>query len=327
MKWLTRYNGSWRNDCPHLRRMGRACWAVVRRARRVKSGAGSVEGIRRALPSGWPSLGEVVTSMGVGERMDEGWAVKLFRKSIMKQQKFSCIVDLLSETNGLHCLDLGSDNGVISYLLRERGGSWKTADLDEESVQATRELVQRDVFQIDGLRTPFEDNEFDLVVIVDLLEHIEADRAFVGEVFRILKPGGELIVNVPNARRGIIRKLRNALGDTDEKHGHVRAGYTVDELKALLKDRFSVIIHRYYSKFFSEVIDTLLRFAVDRAGAGKMSARKGPLVRGEDLRRSQTAFRLYSLIYPIVWSFAKLDRLLVWCDGYGLICKAVSAKR
>lgn len=265
--------------------------------------------------------------MGMSGRMHEEWALMLFRKSVRKQQKFGCIVDFLGETHGLRCLDLGSDNGVISYLLRGRGGSWKTADLDEESVQATRELVQRDVFQIDGLHTPFADDEFDRVVIVDLLEHIDTDRAFVSEVFRILKPGGELIVNVPNAGRGVIRKLRNALGDTDEKHGHVRPGYTLDELKALLRDKFSVIRHTCYSKCFSEVIDALLRFAIDQARTGRMSARKGRLVRGDDLRKSQRAFRVYSLIYPIVWSFTRLDRLLVWCDGYVLICKAVSTKR
>jgi len=265
--------------------------------------------------------------MVVGGRMNQEWPLVLFRKSVMKQQKFSHIVDLLGETHGLHCLDLGSDNGVISYMLRRKGGNWKSADLDEASVRAIRDVVQRDVFLIDGLRTAFEDNEFDRVVIVDFLEHIETDSTFVRELYRIIRPGGELIVNVPHARPTILRKVRHALGQTDEKHGHVRPGYTVDSLTMLLKDTFSILRYRSYSKFFTEVVDTLLTFAMDRTHTGRISSRKGRVVVGDDVGRSRKAFGLYSMIYPIVWGFAKLDTLLFWCGGYALACKAVSNKR
>ena len=44
---------------------------------------------------------------------------------------------------GLRCLDLGSDNGVVSLLLRERGGSWASGDLTEEAVASIRSLVAR----------------------------------------------------------------------------------------------------------------------------------------------------------------------------------------
>ena len=68
----------------------------------------------------------------------------------------------------MRCLDLGADNGVISYLLRERGGSWKSADLDEQAVCSIRQLVKEDVFEINDISTPFNDNEFDKVVITPL---------------------------------------------------------------------------------------------------------------------------------------------------------------
>lgn len=48
---------------------------------------------------------------------------------------------------------------------------------------------------------PFADREFDLVVVVDFLEHIPDDRGFAAELGRILKPGGRLIVNVPREPR------------------------------------------------------------------------------------------------------------------------------
>jgi len=124
------------------------------------------------------------------EDIGKNWPVLLFSKSVLKQNKFKEITALLGQTEGLHCLDIGGDNGVISYLLRQRGGKWKSADLDEVSVRSIRELVRTDVYQIDGRPTPFRDNEFDRVVIVDFLEHIRNDGEFLRELYRILKPGG-----------------------------------------------------------------------------------------------------------------------------------------
>ena len=50
------------------------------------------------------------------------WAVALFRRSVLKQRKLAEVAGMLGPTAGLRCLDLGSDNGVVSLLLRERGG-------------------------------------------------------------------------------------------------------------------------------------------------------------------------------------------------------------
>jgi SAM-dependent methyltransferase len=45
--------------------------------------------------------------------------------------------------------------------------------------------------------TPFEDNHADLVIATGLLEHLEDDDAFLAEAFRVLKPGGQLHVEIP----------------------------------------------------------------------------------------------------------------------------------
>lgn len=254
--------------------------------------------------------------------MEQHWPLRLFNKSVLKQRKYKEITALLGPTTGLTCLDIGSDNGVISYLLRQRGGCWKSADLDSQSVAAIRELVEAEVYQLDGGRTPFQEDEFDRVVIVDFLEHIPNDREFITELFRILKPDGELIINVPHIKQSLLRAFRLAIGQTDEKHGHVRPGYTFASLQALTGEQFTLEEHKTYSRFFSELIDTLIVHAVyllKRHRKGQ--SQKGAIVTGQDLKAYQSMFHLYTLIYPVVWFFAKLDGLLFWRSGYMLIVR------
>lgn len=268
----------------------------------------------------------LLSGVNLKEEMDQDWPIRLFSKSVLKQRKFKEITELLGDTDQLHCLDIGSDNGVISYLLRERRGTWKSADLDPKAIQSIRELVKYDVFQIDGRRTPFQDNEFDRVAIIDFLEHIQTDREFIEELFRVIKPGGELIVNVPHAKNSLLRKFRRAIGQTDEAHGHLRPGYTVDELAALMMGKFTIVSYKTYSKFFSECIDTLISFVFRLFKNRDQSSRKGLLVTGQDLRQHKKIFGIYRMIYPVVWCFVRLDILLCWASGYMLIMKAKISK-
>jgi SAM-dependent methyltransferase len=268
------------------------------------------------------------TTQSIDEGLDEvDWALNLYKKSVLKQRKYKEITDRLGPTEKLHCLDIGSDNGVVSLLLRRRGGFWKSADLDEGSVRAISGLVKNDVYQIDGGRTPFSDEEFDRVVIVDFLEHIPDDRGFAVELARILKPGGELIINVPHEKNSFLRRFRHLIGQTDEKHGHIRPGYSVESLRAVLGKNYSLASHSTYSKFFSELIDTLIVFAVSKLRGGRNEpSKKGTIVTGQDINKYRSSFKLYSLIYPIVWIFSKLDSLLFFRSGYMLIGKAIVRK-
>ena len=71
------------------------------------------------------------------------FAIKLFKKSPLKQRKFNVIKKLLPNYNDKECLDIGSDNGVISYLLRKNGGKWSSADLVPETVMLIKEAGLR----------------------------------------------------------------------------------------------------------------------------------------------------------------------------------------
>ena len=260
---------------------------------------------------------------------ETGWALALFRKSVLKQAKLDHVLRLLENPAGKSNLDIGGDNGVISYLLRQRGGRWTSADLDAATVTAIRQLVGIDVHQLDGPRTPFADQSFDQVVIVDYLEHIEDDHGFGRELARILKPGGTLIVNVPHVLAGSpLVRFRHRIGLTDAWHGHLRPGYTLASLEDALGPAFRIERSVTYSRFGSELVDTLLNgaFELVRRRQGRHGApagtSKGSIVTGSDVGRYRAQFRVLALLYPALRLIASLDHLLPGHPGHKLIVRA-----
>ena len=54
-----------------------------------------------------------------------------------------------------------------------------------------------DVLRVDIHAIPFADNRFDLVIANHVLEHVSDDRQALGEISRVLKPGGFAILQTP----------------------------------------------------------------------------------------------------------------------------------
>jgi len=255
-----------------------------------------------------------------GERSEaRQLALRLFRCSPLKREKFRRISSLLGEAK-LQALDLGSDNGVISYLLRERGGEWKSADLSARAVASIRSLVGSEVYQLDGVSLPFETGQFNCVVIVDLLEHVESDSELCREIERVLRPGGTLIANVPNPKEGLIRKIRFLIGQTDEEHGHLRPGYSLDELTTVVGPGFELEKHYSYSRIFSLLVDTLVLCALHFL-KGKAQGEKGTVVTTDDLRAQQKKLKTFSFIAPLLHLAVSLDRLVPFLHGNMLITR------
>jgi ubiquinone/menaquinone biosynthesis C-methylase UbiE len=257
---------------------------------------------------------------------DTTWAVKLFNRSVLKQAKLKKVLQLLIDPTGKTNLDIGGDNGVISYLLRQRGGRWCSADLEPNTVAAIRELVGSDVYQMDGKTAPFPDQTFDQIVIVDFLEHIPDDRGFVRELARISKSGGTLIVNVPHLKpKSLLNRFRHRIGLTDAWHGHLRPGYDLPGLQQLLEPYFRIEQAMTYSGTFSELVDTTLNGLYEAMRRRKQSgptSGKGTVVTRSDLEKHHKQFLLLSALYPALWTTAKLDGLLPLQSGYKLIVRA-----
>ncbi len=96
-------------------------------------------------------------------------------------------------------LDLGCGDGqVLKAVARSRPGiTLSGGELSETGLErAARALPTVALYQIDALHVPFE-AEFDVIGAFDVLEHIEEDERVMREIFRAVRPGGGVLISVP----------------------------------------------------------------------------------------------------------------------------------
>jgi hypothetical protein len=152
-----------------------------------------------------------------------------------------------------------------------------------------------------------------------MLEHAPDEAAFARELARITKPGGRLIVNTPHLKHTLLKRVRHAIGQTDEKHGHLRPGYTRQRLHELLSPAFELESDRTYSRFFSEAVDTGPQL-------GRRAARQGVFRQGHGRhgRRPLAPPQGVPQLQPGVSARVGVSRLdaLVPASGYMLIASA-----
>ncbi len=136
-------------------------------------------------------------------------------------------------------LDIGSGAGNMAHHLAHYG---RVVGLDPNprplAVAAQRALT---VCQGLGNGLPFPDNGFDLVALLDTVEHIDDELGVFQECRRVLKPGGKLIITVP--------AFMSLWSYNDEINDHKRR-YTAAELQQKLEICGLRVKRISYNNFF-----------------------------------------------------------------------------
>ena len=126
-------------------------------------------------------------------------------------------------------LEVGCGSGVVLSELRSRLPrlTLTGADLLSNSLAVARTRVQEATLaQIDVRRIPYVD-EFDVICALDVLEHVEEDGAALEQIRLALRPGGGVIVSVPQ---------HEWLWSAADEYGRHRRRYTRSSLLRLLEN-------------------------------------------------------------------------------------------
>lgn len=146
----------------------------------------------------------------------------------------------LPKTPGFRLLDVGCGAGNMIHHL-SRYGQVKGLEIDPRPVKMARQRGY-DVEQFDATQPmPFGDNSFDAVTTLDVIEHNQDDLAILADSFRVLKPGGHMIITVP--------ALMWLWSHNDDINAHVRR-YTAAELKQKLIQTGFTVRRVTYNNFF-----------------------------------------------------------------------------
>jgi len=173
------------------------------------------------------------------------------------QERRLNLINRYAPLAGKRILDVGCGLGMYVRAFHRFSDEVYGVDIDPEKIaEARRELPNVYVASAEAL--PFPDGFFDVVLSHEVLEHLGDDRKGVEEASRVLKPGGRLVVFVPNRLwlfethgiywRGEYRfgnfPLVNWLPDRwrTKLAPHVRA-YTWRSLRALFSDLPLRVIH------------------------------------------------------------------------------------
>jgi len=138
-------------------------------------------------------------------------------------------------------LDCGCGTGHNLHMLRKYGRAYGI-DLTWAGLQYARAQGEQKVARASAAQLPFGDARFDMVTSFDVIYSLpdEVERAAIAEMFRVLKPGGTLIVNVA--------ALESLRGNHSVLSGEVRR-YSKSDLRRRLEQAGFRVTHSTYTNF------------------------------------------------------------------------------
>jgi SAM-dependent methyltransferase len=255
--------------------------------------------------------------------------LSLSARDLPTRDKVPVIQSLMPADQVGLALDIGLGTGFTTYsTFRQR--PTVCVDIDRGNLKLYRDRLGA----IDGSRRPmcvaaiatalpFRDGAFQSVLCSEVLEHLEDDDRAVAEIARVLAPDGAGVITVPYTGLGFTGFLE-VLGvptvhDFPGPERHVRPGYDEPQLRALMaRHGLQVADFRYFFRFFTRLATdfvSVLHIIYQRLVHGRRSWTWADVASDE----GRPALRAYTLIFPLLWAFSRLDVLLRSWRGFGIV--------
>jgi SAM-dependent methyltransferase len=222
---------------------------------------------------------------------------------------------LRQNPGAMQILDAGSGFGQYTYYLSvlSKKSTIKAVDVKEEQIEDCNNFFKnigketRVHFEVGDLTKYKEENKYQLVLCVDVMEHIEEDVLVFKNYASSMTTGGMLLISTPSDQGG------SDVHDHDDEsfiEEHVRDGYNIGEIEEkLLSAGFSKVLARY-----------------SYGWPGKISWRLSMKYPISMLNTSKIFYVLLPFYYLITFPFSlilnTLDVHLKYKTGTGLIVKA-----
>jgi 2-polyprenyl-3-methyl-5-hydroxy-6-metoxy-1,4-benzoquinol methylase len=107
---------------------------------------------------------------------------------------YSRILERLEEFKVKNVLDAGCEEGKLTMMLVENGYEAEACDIDVSRIKSKFKCKKCDLNDV----MPYEDNSFDCVLAVEVIEHLANPFNLLKEMHRVLKPNGVAILTTPN---------------------------------------------------------------------------------------------------------------------------------
>ena len=156
--------------------------------------------------------------------VDEKDPIKFYRLPVigrMYQRRIELCLEQL--TGGQAVLEVGFGSGVsflnLNQLYQEIHGLDLTADAQQVSEMFASLGVQTNLRNGSVLEMPYSDESFDAVLLISILEHLQPEEQLPAfrEIWRVLKPGGQVVYGVP-VERPLMVFLFRLLGTDIRQH-------------------------------------------------------------------------------------------------------------
>ncbi len=220
----------------------------------------------------------------------------------------------LDNIDNVHVLDAGSGLGQYTWYMTRKYPRWKITaiDIKNEEIASCKAFFKKENkknigFETRDLTTYVAPDAFDLILSVDVMEHIEDDRKVFENFHRSLKNGGMLLISTPSDQGGSDVQSE---GDTSFIEEHVRDGYAVSDIAEKLRSAgFADISTKYsYGKPGHIAWHLSMKYPVLMLGRSKAFLLLLPFY--------------YLLCMPLVLILNAMDIRMTHTSGTGLIVKA-----
>lgn len=212
-------------------------------------------------------IGQFVSRYPALQRLFYGLLNLLFLRAWYVRREVRRLLSAKSDDRPIRVLDAGTGFGQYAYFIVRHfsRARVRAVDVKQEYLDRAERFLDRTPYADrvawawDDLTELQAEGPFDLVLSVDVMEHIEDDRAVFRNFERVLQPGGHVVINTPSDQGG-----SDVQEESDESFigEHVREGYNREELEGKLREAGLEPVKSLYT--YGEYGSTAWRWLIKR---------------------------------------------------------------